>query len=416
MISRIIYPWLFLLLAAGLSSTVWPTELPGGIGGTGLVESMDGIGGTGYVPDPDEGEGGIGGTGVLARSEEGGIGGTGIVGVITGFGSVIVNGVHVDYDADMRVYSALGDASTDDLKVGQVVSVEADQAGERYHARRLDLHHPVAGPVTDIDLKHGILTVMKQRVSVSEEGGANGIDLQDIQLGDRVAVSGLWDGDLVQATRLDRRGNVPAVLAGPVSRIVDGRVFVGGMPVRFASGSPPEGLAVGREVQLIGVERLDELEARMVRMEPQTPFDGRMRQLILEGYPRSDAGAMRLRGLLLKDGGVESGRRQIVTGDLESGQRLRLRNVRLSNPARPAMDTKKPATPQTEGNRTRQRKQVPPTPRPNRVRKPGTPKHADKHRRPPSRPVYRPPAHNNRPPARRGMPPRQGPWQWRWDR
>ncbi len=184
-------------------------------------------------------------------------------------------------------------------------------------------------------------------------------------------------------------------------RIVDGRVFVGDMPVKFTSGSPPEGLAVGREVQLVGIERLDELEARMVRMEPQTPFGGRMRQLILEGYPRSDAGAMHLRGLLLEGGGIEPGRRQIVTGDLASGQRLRLRNVRPSNPTRPAMDTKKPATPQTNGNRTRQRKQVPPTPRPGRARKPGTPKHADKRWRPPPRPVYKPPVHNNRPPARR---------------
>lgn len=66
----------------------------GGIGGTGIAPNR-GIGGTGIKPE----SGGIGGTGIQAN----GIGGTGIVGVITGFGSICVNNLEVNYFSNTPV-------------------------------------------------------------------------------------------------------------------------------------------------------------------------------------------------------------------------------------------------------------------------------------------------------------------------
>jgi hypothetical protein len=77
----------------------------GGVGGTGAIVE-GGVGGTGNTVSPTKGgvggtgkserpaNGGVGGTGLQA----GGVGGTGIVGTITGFGSVCVNGLEVEYD------------------------------------------------------------------------------------------------------------------------------------------------------------------------------------------------------------------------------------------------------------------------------------------------------------------------------
>ena len=42
---------------------------------------------------------GLGGTGLMANTGNG-LGGTGIVGEITGFGSIFVNGVEIEYDSD----------------------------------------------------------------------------------------------------------------------------------------------------------------------------------------------------------------------------------------------------------------------------------------------------------------------------
>ena len=75
-------------LCASRASLVNPLAVesardPGGIGGTGAVAARPGLGGTGI--------------------SEGGIGGTGIVGVITGFASICVNGVEVQFDASTPV-------------------------------------------------------------------------------------------------------------------------------------------------------------------------------------------------------------------------------------------------------------------------------------------------------------------------
>ena len=47
-----------------------------------------------WIRKPDD-DYGIGGTGI--SNDDYGIGGTGIIGTISGFGSIIVNGLHIEY-------------------------------------------------------------------------------------------------------------------------------------------------------------------------------------------------------------------------------------------------------------------------------------------------------------------------------
>jgi hypothetical protein len=111
---------LLALLLASCSPVVNDMALAGGgIRGTGMVcganlelgFSMNGggIGGTGIACDDLSG-GGIGGTGI--SNWQGGIGGTGIVGTITGFGSIIVNGIHIEYEQSQIVETVFGDKSS----------------------------------------------------------------------------------------------------------------------------------------------------------------------------------------------------------------------------------------------------------------------------------------------------------------
>src|SRR5262249_41510449 len=113
--------FVLVLCAAFAGTSAGACRDPGGIGGTGIVPG--GTGGTGVDP------GGTGGTGV----DPGGIGGTGqraeaeigVLGVITGFGSICVNGIEVHYDANTHV-ALNGDlSSASALGIGQVVSVLA---------------------------------------------------------------------------------------------------------------------------------------------------------------------------------------------------------------------------------------------------------------------------------------------------
>ena len=90
---------------------------------------------------------GIGGTGAPASGpaiSDRGIGGTGIVGVITGFGSVFVNGLEVAYTPTTPV-TVDGVPDPDAvLRVGQLVTIVASE-DNGLHAVSIDVRHRCPG-------------------------------------------------------------------------------------------------------------------------------------------------------------------------------------------------------------------------------------------------------------------------------
>jgi len=149
---------------------------------------------------------GGGGDGATARA---GIDGGGFAkGTVTGFGSVIVNGVR--FDTATAVFEIDGRAGTQaDLRVGHVVSVVGSINGTSGVAQRITFDDDVEGPVQQIDRAAGTLVVLGQRVIVD---GATSFDdtplctLADIQVGTIVEVSGFRasTGE-VRATRIECR-------------------------------------------------------------------------------------------------------------------------------------------------------------------------------------------------------------------
>jgi len=255
------------------------------IGQSGRDDS--GIGGTGQIA----GDGpGIGGTGDYAGGP--GIGGTGIVGTITAFGSIFVNGYEIDYPDDIAIGYKEGTAGADALKVGQVVAVEAngDGGGTQLTARSIAVRYQVAGPVESIDRESNRVVVLGQQVDMTAIDPAT--DVSQLAVGDSIDVSGFRrDNGVITASRIDRaQPGDPALLRGTVSEIDENGFTMNGLRIAAPADQRPEGLAVGRDLRVIGIPADGRLRARRFDVAPARPFGGRVNRLSLQGYARPGRG------------------------------------------------------------------------------------------------------------------------------
>ncbi|MEO1249809.1 MAG: DUF5666 domain-containing protein, partial [Pseudomonadota bacterium] len=160
----------------------------------------------------------------------GGIGGTGIVGTLADFGSLIVNGIRIETDAQTLITDAFGTIGESDLAVGDSLTMEASPGANGLVARRVHVTHPIIGPVEQI----GSGRVRIAGVEVEVEPGAE----VSVTVGRRVAVSGIWAGDRVIASRIAERPEpAVSVLAGAVKSLpAGGDLAIGGVPLRFKPG------------------------------------------------------------------------------------------------------------------------------------------------------------------------------------
>ncbi len=199
---------------------------------------------------------------------EGGVGtggtGTYALGTITGFGSIIVNGVRFDDSAA----SVLDDDDTprgrDELKLGMTVAIDgsairSDAAGRSAMASRIRLRSELAGPVSAVDTAAGTLELLGQTVRV---GALTVFDdrlagaLASVVAGQTIEVYGQYDAATgrYDATRIEPRdASAPWHLRGPVAA-VDAtlrRLRIGATTFDFAGASAvPAALAVGDIVRV----------------------------------------------------------------------------------------------------------------------------------------------------------------------
>lgn len=184
-----------------------------------------------------------------------GSGGSGVAsGSVTGFGSVIVDGVEYDDSAAAReVEGADGSKSNAAVKLGQRVRV-LYSAGQM--ATRIEVQAQLVGPVTAAPGLDGVLVVMGQRVRVvtgtadATQSSPTVLDgyasAANIAAGDEVEVHGAWAYDsaaaanVLVATRIEKRADRPdPVQLGGVVTAIDGTTIrlnsAGGIQVRAAS-------------------------------------------------------------------------------------------------------------------------------------------------------------------------------------
>lgn len=163
-------------------------------------------------------------------------------GSITGFGSVIVNGVRFETDAaSFEIDGVPG--SQDDLAVGDVVLIAGtiSDDGTTGSASTVTFDDVVEGPVTAINTVASQLTVLGQTVQVggdtSFDNNISPASLEGISAGDVVEVSGfrLADGT-ISATRIEAK---PAggefEITGIVSNLSGMSLAIAGLTVDFSS-------------------------------------------------------------------------------------------------------------------------------------------------------------------------------------
>lgn len=143
---------------------------------------------------------GLGGTGMLANTDSGagsGLGGTGILGEITGFGSIFVNGIEIEYD-DKTAFSIDGKTVTAQrLEIGDVVEVLTVDNKQHTQAQTINLRHEVIGVVESVEAETYSFTVNGQSVVQS-------IDITTFpEVGSTVAVAGFRiDAQTILSTRV----------------------------------------------------------------------------------------------------------------------------------------------------------------------------------------------------------------------
>jgi hypothetical protein len=130
-------------------------------------------------------------------------------GSISGFGSVIVNGVEYDTDdADFDIDD--GPGSQSDLRVGQRVKIQWDSSddGVTRNAQSVSYDDLLEGPIDSIDPANQRLVILGQDVIVDAATSFDDEivprDLTGLELDDVVEVSGLIDANgAIRATRID---------------------------------------------------------------------------------------------------------------------------------------------------------------------------------------------------------------------
>ncbi len=199
---------------------------------------------------------------------EGGVGtggtGTYAAGTITGFGSIIVNGVRFDDRSASIIDDDDAARSREALKLGMTVAIDSDAihsdaTGRSATARRIRLGSELLGPVSAVDAGAGTLLLLGQTVRIAastvfDASLAGG--LAGVRVGQTIEVFALYDAATGRyaATRIEARdAAVPAHLRGPVAALdsTQRKLRIGALTLGYAAaGNVPAGLAVGDIVRV----------------------------------------------------------------------------------------------------------------------------------------------------------------------
>ena len=144
-------------------------------------------------------------------------------GMVTGFGSVIVNGVH--YDVGSANIDVDGKTLVEsDLKVGQIVritgTVNAD--GKSGKASKLEGETQLVGPISSIDLEAGVLVALGQTILLTADTFYDDdMTANQLKVGDIIEVSSYLNSEGVMvATRIDWEDDDDAFqLSGVISAL-----------------------------------------------------------------------------------------------------------------------------------------------------------------------------------------------------
>ncbi|WP_299044137.1 hypothetical protein [uncultured Tateyamaria sp.] len=218
---------------------------------------------------------------------EGGIGGTGIVGLMTGSGSVLINGLRVEVTPATRIFAANNRVSDSVLVPGRTLTLLARARLGRFEARRIDIDDPLTG----------VLLRQGPGYSVNSTPVPGLSDAAARRVGERVTVSGLWQADgTVRNSLLQSAVSDVDVVSGVLAGSSADGWRVGRTPI-----TPPNGqsLIAGQFVVAKGQFTHGTLQVTTLRFGRFREGGNTLRQLAVEGYLETvdTAPGFRLAGL-----------------------------------------------------------------------------------------------------------------------
>ncbi|SFR44260.1 hypothetical protein SAMN05216203_0359 [Marinobacter daqiaonensis] len=167
------------------------------------------------------------------------------VGPISGFGSVIVNGVH--YDVEGANVTSDGMSITEaDLKVGMIVRIKGQTNGDGTGtATSLSFDDDLEGPVSSVDLTNKLFVVLGQTVIVNADTVFDDITFDTLTAGTVVEVSGFFDttGNL-RASLVEKSDSTEYEVKGHIADLdtATETFLLGGLTVSY-SGAVLEDIA-----------------------------------------------------------------------------------------------------------------------------------------------------------------------------
>ena len=318
----------------------------------------------------------------MAENRHGdGLGGTGIVGTITGFGSIIVNGLELEFDRSTNVASDGRPASLEELRVGQVVQGVARKKDGRLQLETLDIQHAVSGPISAVDYNAQTMTVLGQNVRLNLAGDKAAMSsFRTLRAGDQVSVSGLRLSDgTIFASRVDQHGHDDRLLVRAETATVTGdRLRIGTLDVALAPdvtiSKPTQGgraFVSGR--MLNGVFVPDVITGGI-----GLPFADKVGDVSLEGYAPKSGTPLAVQGATVNGGvppSIAADDHIVVTGEISPNGTVNATNiakVRTVVTTMKAQGSQRPANMRPDA--TRPERVVPTRPeRPEAVMKPEVP-------------------------------------------
>jgi hypothetical protein len=282
--------------------TPGPTFRPFGVQAEAVPGVVCRIGRDGGPIVADRGIGGTGAHSVQAATQiaDRGIGGTGIVGVVTGFASVCVNGLEVQYNDTVAVDVDGTAATPSALRAGQIVVIKADGSASAPYARTISVRNELVGRIELVTLDSPMLMIAGQPVWVP----AGTLGAERFGLGDWVTVSGLRREDgVVVASRLEAATSRKLVARGLVVR--DGNALrVGNLVIE---GAVAKGVKPGQFVSVSGSYSQGHGQADAVVVDPLSTnpaayFGRSVDRLIVQAYVRVAKGTIWLNGVKIAAG------------------------------------------------------------------------------------------------------------------
>lgn len=217
---------------------------------------------------------------------EGGIGGTGIVGLMTGAGSVLANGLRVEVTSSTRIFAANRRASNALLVPGRTLTMLTRARLGRFEAKRIDIDDPLTGVL----LRQGSGYTVN---STAIHGVANAAAFA----GERVTVSGIWQADgSVQTSLVQNAPGVEDIVSGVLEGSAGEGWRIGQTPI---TPSRRQSLIAGQFVVAKGQFTHGTLQATSLQFGRFREGGDTLRQLSVEGYlePVETAPGFRLAGL-----------------------------------------------------------------------------------------------------------------------